>query len=697
LRGHGDFDAAGKLIASRTRSGDTGAVADSTVASLQASYLKAAMALGIGTASTNFSYSGNTGAQGESPNFALGGAAGGRSFYQGETSLNDAAVQLAASRAVFAALQGSDLPKYLSTVFNSLDAGASSQEQIASALAFATSLKSVRDALTETRTPLQILQDNLTAGTAALHTTAESFKTDFVAAIDAGIGPETLAQWQALQTNMDQLAAATGKADTAVASLGRSIADIASERTRLQDQLDNLTLSAAQLQQKERNALDESNRALFDQVQAQISLKDATAAAAEAATAAAAAYAAAAAQRLSSVSGSATDALAGVQRAVAAQKAIEAATIAAQKETAAAIYKAQASSLQTSMDAVKASLDTVGASVGKLKSLSGSLKGTLDGMRVLGSEGVYRASAQAQISAAVAAARAGGPLPLDGQLESALRTVAQPSEQLFATFADYAKDFFKTANDIAELSGLTDSQLSIEEQTQKTLQAQSDRLADQAKLLKDGFADQVSVLDDIYGNAQKQLDAANGLNVSVLSIGDALAVFNSTVLALTAERASQGLATAPGVAASRATAIRDYITSAMGAGLSGTDLANTIASKAKEVGTNEAEIARAIGWDQSKVRDFFAGAGIPQFAVGTNYVPADTLAYIHQGEAIVPAAYNPAATGVGNARLESLVEKLTQQVAALQESAERGNQINQTAANALNGRQGVPILVEIAA
>lgn len=37
--------------------------------------------------------------------------------------------------------------------------------------------------------------------------------------------------------------------------------------------------------------------------------------------------------------------------------------------------------------------------------------------------------------------------------------------------------------------------------------------------------------------------------------------------------------------------------------------------------------------------------GIPAFAIGTNYVPRDMLAQIHEGEAIVPKAYNPAAGG----------------------------------------------------
>lgn len=33
-------------------------------------------------------------------------------------------------------------------------------------------------------------------------------------------------------------------------------------------------------------------------------------------------------------------------------------------------------------------------------------------------------------------------------------------------------------------------------------------------------------------------------------------------------------------------------------------------------------------------------ASVPHFATGTNYVPNDGLAYLHQGEAVVPKKYN---------------------------------------------------------
>lgn len=42
---------------------------------------------------------------------------------------------------------------------------------------------------------------------------------------------------------------------------------------------------------------------------------------------------------------------------------------------------------------------------------------------------------------------------------------------------------------------------------------------------------------------------------------------------------------------------------------------------------------------------------IPKLATGTNFVPQDMLAYLHEGEAVVPKKYNPAAIGTQNTEL----------------------------------------------
>ncbi|MFW2061661.1 hypothetical protein, partial [Acinetobacter baumannii] len=69
-------------------------------------------------------------------------------------------------------------------------------------------------------------------------------------------------------------------------------------------------------------------------------------------------------------------------------------------------------------------------------------------------------------------------------------------------------------------------------------------------------------------------------------------------------------------------------------------------------------------------RQFFQNAGIAQFAVGTNYVPRDGLAMIHEGEAIIPRAFNPSAGGAGNADMVAEIRALRKDLAALQASSE---------------------------
>ena len=66
-------------------------------------------------------------------------------------------------------------------------------------------------------------------------------------------------------------------------------------------------------------------------------------------------------------------------------------------------------------------------------------------------------------------------------------------------------------------------------------------------------------------------------------------------------------------------------------------------------------------------------SGYYAYATGTNYVPNDGLAYLHEGEAVIPKAYNPAAGGQSSARLESLVEGLTKEVQRLQSIVNDGN------------------------
>ena len=82
-----------------------------------------------------------------------------------------------------------------------------------------------------------------------------------------------------------------------------------------------------------------------------------------------------------------------------------------------------------------------------------------------------------------------------------------------------------------------------------------------------------------------------------------------------------------------------------------------------------------------KVPDWVPGLGgkgvnfpmIPKLNVGTNYVPNDGLAYIHKGEAVIPAKYNkPYQPNTDNSRLESSINQLTKQVEQIGQLVNQG-------------------------
>lgn len=116
-------------------------------------------------------------------------------------------------------------------------------------------------------------------------------------------------------------------------------------------------------------------------------------------------------------------------------------------------------------------------------------------------------------------------------------------------------------------------------------------------------------------------------------------------------------------------------------------------SRAIGIGLSAAMIDYMYSFDAGWTNSWAAQNGLPAFAVGTNYVPQDMVAKIHEGEAIIPKAYNPA-LGNNNSRLEKLVEGLTAEVQRLQSIVDTGNKHASRTANAVNGNPEQPMLVE---
>ena len=65
---------------------------------------------------------------------------------------------------------------------------------------------------------------------------------------------------------------------------------------------------------------------------------------------------------------------------------------------------------------------------------------------------------------------------------------------------------------------------------------------------------------------------------------------------------------------------------------------------------------KAMGWPLGTTNAWATANGFPAFAVGTDYVPRNMLAQIHEGEQIIPKAYNPHANGNSQSNAELLAE-----------------------------------------
>lgn len=190
----------------------------------------------------------------------------------------------------------------------------------------------------------------------------------------------------------------------------------------------------------------------------------------------------------------------------------------AQKNVVAAAY-------EKTMAVLEKRIDSLGESISTMTSLSNALKGSLSGVDAPGAAEGSRGAAAAQIAAALAIAKASGVLPSQDSLTDALATLKATSSDQFASLADYQRSVAQSNAAIEALGGLTDTQISAAEQQLSVLTGQRDDLtaANTAQLAR---------LDALVVAAQSQINAVNGINDSVLTIGQALLLVSRAAGAL---------------------------------------------------------------------------------------------------------------------------------------------------------------------
>jgi len=172
------------------------------------------------------------------------------------------------------------------------------------------------------------------------------------------------------------------------------------------------------------------------------------------------------------------------------------------------------SGLSRAVDAQKKIIDKQIASMNEALSVSRSvyaaLGSALDGMVISSkkTQEATRRQAQGQLSDMLGAAK-GGNLPNIDDLNNALSVISQPSESLYGSFQEYAADFYATANTIKDLQDIAGAQVSTDEKSLAELEKQS------------------TALDDLLVWGKAQLDVLSGIDISVLSVAEALRSFAS--------------------------------------------------------------------------------------------------------------------------------------------------------------------------
>jgi hypothetical protein len=443
----------------------------------------------------------------------------------------------------------------------------------------------------------------------------------------AALRAATEAQRTAEQVAKQAQEAAERLAQQAIEDAQRRADAILGERNGLQDQLDQLLLSNTELMAKQRAALDESNRALFDQVQAATAAKAAAEQLAQAQEAAAQAEA----QRLSGIASERTgleDRLLQLQGDTAALRARELAGIDASNrallerifalqdaqtaEQAAA--EAAATAAEATRQAADAAAQALDALNGKLSDLAGTrfdLENQLLGLNGNAGE-VARRTRERDLAgltqglSATDAARVTAAydynLALRQQIEAT--TAAQEAAQKLA-----------------------------EEQNRAAEEAQ--RAAEEAQRAADQFRDAWQSITDTLFDEVARIRGLLGIGG-----GDSLASAQSR-FAITTAQARAG----------------DQEAAKLLPGLSQTllELAGANATSLLELQRIRAQVAASLEQTGTGLAGRF-GLKVPSFDVGTNYVPRDMLALVHEGEAIVPKAYNN--QGGSNGALVSEVRAL---------------------------------------
>lgn len=312
-----------------------------------------------------------------------------------------------------------------------------------------------------------------------------------------------------------------------------------------------------------------------------------------------------------------------------------------------------------------------------VKSILDSLNAALQSTVVESAEltRARRMEAQSYLAVSAIQARAGGSVANMQGLDKALETIAKPSEDLYSSFEEYARDQAWANHNISALAGTAQTELTAAELTIERLNATIDAIEkaaeDQIAVLEKNREEEKSYLDNVLSKAQEQLDALKGIDNSVMGVVQALNNFAASMASVRATELQQTQGNGAAVDSLYKDLLgrgadasgKNFWEGALNSGYSVVDITKGIkgSSEYQDKSINDlyknilGRDADASGFDfwrqalkdghslasiEAQFRsspEYLNKMGIPSYDVGTDYVPNDGLAMIHKGEMIIPA------------------------------------------------------------
>jgi hypothetical protein len=249
------------------------------------------------------------------------------------------------------------------------------------------------------------------------------------------------------------------------------------------------------------------------------------------------------------------------------------------------------------------------------------------------------------------------------------------------------------------------------------------QLTDAQKTLRE-LEDQSKQLDETLEYWREQIDIANGTFEATVSVEQAIKDLTALMFPETNLKAPEKLPSGGGFSigggggggggpskpgsgffgalgteindpatVARLTSIRDYTRTLDFSDANKPAAVAELGRQAAIYGVHYREIAIANGYPPEDVARMFeeAGVPVPRYEIGTNYVPRTGFALLHEGEAVVPKAYNPAAGGAGGGRMEALLESLVEQNTRLEIRLAAIEGHTQDTSRATNGNPVSPV------